>query len=49
MADPAIRERMIGIGVDPISRDPTEMDKVMAAERHVWVPLIRELGISLNT
>jgi tripartite-type tricarboxylate transporter receptor subunit TctC len=49
LAEPAIRARLIEIGVEPLSSTPEEFDRLMAADRAYWVPLIRELGISLDT
>ncbi|MDO9708056.1 Bug family tripartite tricarboxylate transporter substrate binding protein [Paracraurococcus lichenis] len=48
MATPAIRNRMIEIGVEPLSSTPAEFDALMAKDRTYWVPLIRELGITLE-
>ncbi|MBK1657956.1 Bug family tripartite tricarboxylate transporter substrate binding protein [Paracraurococcus ruber] len=48
MADPAIRNRMVEIGVEPLTSTPTEFDALMARDRAYWVPLIRELGITLE-
>ena len=47
--DPAIRARLIEIGVEPLSAGPEEFDALIAADRAYWVPLIRSLGISLDT
>lgn len=49
MATPAIQSRLVEIGVEPLSRGPAEFDALMAADRAYWVPLIRELGITLDT
>ena len=49
MTTPAIRNRMVEIGVEPLSGGPAEFDALMARDRAYWVPLIRELGISLDT
>jgi tripartite-type tricarboxylate transporter receptor subunit TctC len=49
MAQPAIRARLIDIGVEPLSGGPAEFDALMARERAYWVPLIRELGITLDS
>ena len=48
MADPAIRNRMIEIGVEPLTSTPAEFDALMTQDRAYWVPLIRELGITLE-
>lgn len=47
-ADPALRARLVEIGVEPLSGGPAEFDARMAADRAYWVPLIRELGITLD-
>jgi tripartite-type tricarboxylate transporter receptor subunit TctC len=47
-ADSATRARFIEIGVEPRSGGPAELDTLMAADRAYWVPLIRELGITLD-
>ncbi len=49
MADAAISARLVEIGVEPLFQGPTEFDALMAADRAYWVPLIRELGITLDT
>jgi len=49
MAEPAIRERMIEIGVEPLAEGPAAFDARMTADRAYWVPLIRELGITLDS
>jgi tripartite-type tricarboxylate transporter receptor subunit TctC len=49
MADAAISARLVEIGVEPLFQDPAEFDALMAADRAYWVPLIRELGITLDT
>lgn len=48
MADSALRERMIGIGVEPMYLPGAEFDALMTGDRAYWVPLIRDLGISLE-
>lgn len=48
-ADPALRARLVEIGVEPLSGGPAELDARMAADRAYWVPLIRELGITLDS
>ena len=49
MEEPAIRARLIEIGVEPMTGGPEEFDALMAADRAYWVPLIRELGITLDS
>lgn len=48
MSDGAIRTRLIEIGVEPLSSTPAEFDALMAEDRRYWVPLIRELGLTLD-
>jgi tripartite-type tricarboxylate transporter receptor subunit TctC len=48
MAEPGIRARLIEIGVEPMSGGPAAFDALMAQDRAYWVPLIRELGITLD-
>jgi tripartite-type tricarboxylate transporter receptor subunit TctC len=47
-ADPALRSRLAEIGIAPLSGGPAELEAHMAAERAYWVPLIRELDITLD-
>ena len=47
-ADTTIRERLINIGVEPLTSGPREFDEVMNRDRTFWVPLIREAGITLE-
>jgi tripartite-type tricarboxylate transporter receptor subunit TctC len=49
MNTPAIQARLIEIGVEPLVGGAAEFDALMAADRAYWVPLIRELGITLDT
>jgi tripartite-type tricarboxylate transporter receptor subunit TctC len=49
MATPAIQQRLVEIGVEPLTGGPAEFDALMAADRAYWVPLIRDLGITLDT
>ena len=48
LADPAVQGRMREIGLDPLSGGPEEHRRMIAAERAVYWPLIRQLGISLD-
>ncbi len=43
-----VTARMRGIGLEPLSGGPAEFRQLIEAERAVWVPLIRELGITLD-
>ena len=40
--------RMREIGLEPIPGGPAEMQRLIDAERAVWVPLIKSLGITLD-
>ena len=48
LADPAVQGRMREIGLDPLSGGPEEHRRMITAERAVYWPLIRQLGISLD-
>jgi tripartite-type tricarboxylate transporter receptor subunit TctC len=48
MAEPAIRSRMQEIGLEPLSGNPAEMQRLTESQRAIWVPLIRDLGITLD-
>lgn len=43
-----VLSRMREIGLEPISGGPDDMRRLLEAERAVWVPLIRSLGITLD-
>jgi tripartite-type tricarboxylate transporter receptor subunit TctC len=43
-----VLERMRSIGLEPLTGGPADMRRLIEAERAVWVPLIRSLGISLD-
>ena len=45
---PKDKDRGRGPGVEPLARGPEEFAAQIAADRAVWVPLIRELGITLD-
>ncbi|WP_237216030.1 Bug family tripartite tricarboxylate transporter substrate binding protein [Falsiroseomonas oryziterrae] len=47
LARPELRERLEGMGSEPIgpAKSPREVDAFYAAERAVWIPLIRNAGI----
>lgn len=49
LADQAIRQRLVEIGVAPLSQGPAEFDAMMQADRAFWVPFIRERGITLES
>lgn len=48
MGQEGIRSRMRDIGVEPLSGGPAEFTAILDAERAVWVPLVRDLGITLE-
>lgn len=48
MSDPAVTKRMTELGVEPLSGGAAEMTALIKAEREVWLPLIKELGLTLN-
>ena len=48
LADPAVQGRMREIGLDPLTGGPEEQRRLIASERAVYWPLIRELGLSLD-
>lgn len=43
-----VRKRMRRTDLEPIPGGPADMQRLTAAERTVWVPLIRSLGIPLD-
>jgi tripartite-type tricarboxylate transporter receptor subunit TctC len=46
--DPSVTEKMRGIGLEPLSGGPDEFKTLIETERAVWVPLIKERGITLD-
>lgn len=48
LADPAVQGRMREIGLDPLSGGPEEHRRMIASERAIYWPLIRQLGIALD-
>ena len=48
LQDPKVSGRMEEIGLQPLSGGPAEMQALIDAERAVWVPLIKGLGITLD-
>jgi len=48
LAEPAVQARMREIGLDPLQGGPAEHRALIAAERAIYWPLIRELGLSLD-
>ncbi len=48
LADPAVQGRMREIGLDPLAGGPEEHRRLIASERAIYWPLIRQLGLSLD-
>ncbi|MCK8785283.1 tripartite tricarboxylate transporter substrate binding protein [Roseomonas sp. NAR14] len=48
LADEGVRRRMREIGLEPLTGGPAEFQALLNAERATWLPLIRELGITLD-
>ncbi|TDR94002.1 Bug family tripartite tricarboxylate transporter substrate binding protein [Enterovirga rhinocerotis] len=44
----AVRKRMLAIGLDPLEGSPAEFTALVAAERAIWWPIIKDLGLSLD-
>ena len=40
-----MKERFIGVGVDPLTSAPAELDRYIVAEIAKWTKVIREAGI----
>jgi tripartite-type tricarboxylate transporter receptor subunit TctC len=47
-ADPAIKARLAGLGVDPVSRTPAEFGKFIADETEKWGKVIRTANITVG-
>jgi tripartite-type tricarboxylate transporter receptor subunit TctC len=45
MQIPEVRERMAGLGIDPVGGTPEEFAAWIRAERAKWIPLFRQIGI----
>ncbi|MBN8940260.1 MAG: tripartite tricarboxylate transporter substrate binding protein [Rhizobiales bacterium] len=43
-----IRTRMVEIGLDPLTGGPAEFAALLKADRDIWWPIIRDLGIRLE-
>jgi tripartite-type tricarboxylate transporter receptor subunit TctC len=43
-----VHERLRAVGLEPLTGGPADMERLIEAERAVWVPLIRSLGITLD-
>lgn len=48
VAEPAVQARMREIGLDPLAGGPAEHRALIASERAIYWPLIRDLGLSLD-
>ena len=48
MKDETVLKRMGELGVEPLPGGPAELTALIKAERAVWLPLIKELGLTLN-
>ena len=48
IADPTVRARMNDLGVEPLSGGPGEFASLIQSERAIWVPLIKELSLTLD-
>lgn len=48
LAQESIQRKFREIGVEPLQASPAEVQAMLAADRAIWVPLIRELGITLD-
>ena len=48
VAEPAVQARMREIGLDPLAGGPAEHHALIASERAIYWPLIRDLGLSLD-
>ena len=48
MRDPAVRTRMQAIGLEPLTGGPAEFEALLERERGTWLPLIRDLNITLD-
>jgi tripartite-type tricarboxylate transporter receptor subunit TctC len=44
----SVRTRMREIGLDPLTGGPAEFQALLEADRAVWTPIIRDLGITLD-
>lgn len=48
MRDSTVRTRMQAIGLEPLTGGPAEFDALLERERGTWLPLIRDLNITLD-
>jgi tripartite-type tricarboxylate transporter receptor subunit TctC len=48
LRDEPVLERLRSVGLEPLTGGPADMQRLIEAERAVWVPLISSLGITLD-
>jgi len=48
LADPAVLSRLAELGLEPTPGDAAAFQRLLASERGVWLPVIREAGITLE-
>jgi tripartite-type tricarboxylate transporter receptor subunit TctC len=48
LRDEPVLERLRSVGLEPLTGGPADMERLIKAERAVWVPLISSLGITLD-
>lgn len=48
MSDAGVARRMTALGVEPLIGGPMDFKALIQSERAIWVPLIRELGLTVN-
>jgi tripartite-type tricarboxylate transporter receptor subunit TctC len=44
VSDPKVRERLVGLGLQPTGHGPTKLGQIMKADYERWGPAIRESG-----
>ena len=45
---PAVKEKIVGLGAEPIGNSPAEMDKFLREDRARWAKLIADSGLKLE-
>ncbi|APT59858.1 ABC transporter substrate-binding protein [Roseomonas gilardii] len=48
LQDPAVRNRMLEIGLEPLTGGPAEYARLIADERAVWDPVVKSLNLNLD-
>lgn len=48
MAEASVQKRMVELGLEPLIGGPAELKALIKSERAIWVPLIKELGLTVN-